>query len=234
VRQLPLLASASAGVTMTIEGALVMSTDYSIARLCRCGDRGALAAALQDTRQRTLQLLDAYAARLGETLPIPYSTQLNPPLWEVGHVAWFYDIWIARNPQCELGLAADPDCARPDGRLPGADALYNSSLVKHTTRWSLPLPDLPATRAYLAASLAETLELLASAAETEDSLYFYQLSLFHEDMHAEAATYMAQALDIPLPAHLRPWERRLLLQVSGPTPGGQNDISTSSVEEELR
>lgn len=186
-----------------------MTNDYSIARLCRCGDRGALAAALQDTRQRTLQLLDAYVARLGETLPIPYSTQLNPPLWEVGHVAWFYDLWLARNPQRDLGLAADPNCDRSAGRLPGADALYNSSLVKHATRWSLPLPDLAATRAYLAASLAETLRLLASAAETEESLYFYRLSLFHEDMHAEAATYMAQALDIPLPAHLRPWERRL-------------------------
>lgn len=186
-----------------------MATDYSIARLCRRGDRGVLAAALQDTRQRTLQLLEAHVASLGETLPIPYSTQLNPPLWEVGHVAWFYDIWLARNPQRELGLAADPDCTRPTGRLSGADALYNSSLVKHTTRWSLPLPDLAATRAYLAASLAETLHLIAGAAETGDSLYFYRLALFHEDMHAEAATYMAQALDIPLPAHLRPWERRL-------------------------
>ena len=186
-----------------------MATDYSIARLCRRGDRGALAAALQDTRQRTLHLLDAYVARLGETLRLPYSTQLNPPLWEVGHVAWFYDIWLARNPQRHLGLAADPDCARPAGRLPGADALYNSSLVKHATRWSLPLPDLAATRAYLDASLAETLALLASENETDEALYFYRLSLFHEDMHAEAATYMAQALDIPLPAHLHPWERPL-------------------------
>jgi len=186
-----------------------MATDYSISRLCRCGDRSALALALQDSRRRTLQLLEAYVAKLGETLPIPYSTQLNPPLWEVGHVAWFYDVWIARNPQRPLGLAADPDCARPAGRLPGADALYNSSLVKHTTRWSLPLPDLAATRDYLAESLAETLELLAGAAETEEALYFYRLSLFHEDMHAEAATYMAQALDIPLPAQLRPWARRL-------------------------
>jgi formylglycine-generating enzyme required for sulfatase activity len=40
-------------------------------------------------------------------------------------------------------------------------------------------------------------------------LYFYRLALFHEDMHAEAGTYMAQALGIPLPAHLRPWQRPL-------------------------
>lgn len=186
-----------------------MATDYSIARLARGGDAAFLATALMDARRRTLDLLDAYVARLGPELSIPYSTQLNPPRWEVGHVAWFYDIWIARNPQRHLGLAADPDCPRSQGRMAGADALYNSSLVKHTTRWHLPLPDLAGTLAYLDASLAETLALLAQDATAGRDLYFYQLSLFHEDMHAEAATYMAQALDIPLPPQLRPWERPL-------------------------
>jgi len=186
-----------------------MATDYSTACLARGGDASFIATALQDARRRTLGLLDAYVAKLGPTLRLPYATQFNPTLWEVGHVAWFYDVWIARNPQRHLGLAADPDCQRPAGRLAGADSWYNSSLVKHTTRWDLPLPDLAATQAYLAASLAETLALLATDAAAGRDLYFYQLSLFHEDMHAEAATYMAQALDIPLPAHLRPWERSL-------------------------
>ncbi len=45
---------------------------------------------------------------------------------------------------------------------------------------------------------------MADADETDDALYFYRLSLFHEDMHAEAAIYMAQALDIALPAGLMP------------------------------
>ena len=140
---------------------------------------------------------------------MPYSTQLNPPLWEVGHVGWFQDYWIARSRQRALGIGCEPDHERPDGRLPGADALYDSSNVAHATRWHLPLPDLAATRAYLAEGLAETLQLLAREAETPESLYFYRLALFHEDMHAEAATYMAQALDLPLPAALRPTERGL-------------------------
>ena len=71
-----------------------------------------------------------------------------------------------------------------------------------TTRWQLPLPDLAATRAYLAEGLAETLALLATTPETDDELYFFRLVLFHEDMHTEAAIYMAQALGIPLPAAL--------------------------------
>lgn len=186
-----------------------MEDTSTLARLTRSSGKNWLAAALQDARRRTLGLLDAYVAGLGERLAVPYSPQLNPPLWEVGHVAWFYDIWIARNPQRDRGLAADPDCPRSPGRLPGADAWYNSSRVQHETRWHLPLPALAETRAYMAASLAETLEILADTAETEDALYFHRLALFHEDMHAEAAVYMAQALAIPLPAHLRPWQRPL-------------------------
>jgi formylglycine-generating enzyme required for sulfatase activity len=183
--------------------------DISPAIAARTQGREVLAAGIRDARQRTLGLLDACVARLGETLTVPYSTQLNPPRWEAGHVAWFYDVWIARSRQRHLGIACDPDHERLPGRLAGADALYDSSRVRHDTRWNLPLPDLAATRAYLADSQAETLALLATEAETADALYFYRLSLFHEDMHAEAATYMAQALDIPLPAPLRPAERAL-------------------------
>jgi iron(II)-dependent oxidoreductase len=172
------------------------------ASIARAGDREALALALRDSRARTLILLDAYVAALGEALVVPYSAQLNPPLWETGHVAWFQDYWIARSRQRELGIACDPDHERLAGRLPQADALYNSSRVAHVTRWALPLPGLVATRDYLGASLDETLALLADADETDDALYFYRLSLFHEDMHAEAAIYMAQALDIALPAGL--------------------------------
>lgn len=174
----------------------------SPADAARTGGRDTLAHALRDARTRTLSLLDAYAEALGPTLPVPYSEQLNPPLWEAGHVGWFQDYWIARNRERVLGIRCDPDHERPRGRLPQADSLYNSSRVAHTTRWELPLPDVEATRAYLAEGLAETLALLAATGETDDELYFFRLVLFHEDMHSEAAIYMAQALGIPVAATL--------------------------------
>ncbi|MBI5898479.1 MAG: SUMF1/EgtB/PvdO family nonheme iron enzyme [Rhodocyclales bacterium] len=177
-------------------------SDIDAAVAARSGTRVALATALTDSRATTLALLDAYVAALGESLVVPYSVQLNPPLWETGHVAWFQDWWIARSRQRERGIACDPDHLRPEGRMANADALYNSSRVAHVTRWALPLPPLAMTRDYLAASLDETLALLASAEESDDGLYFYRLALFHEDMHAEAAIYMAQALDIALPESL--------------------------------
>lgn len=177
-----------------------MNVDTARSEAARRGGRQLLAAALADSRACTLALLDAYAVALGESLTIPCSPQLNPPRWEAGHIGWFQDYWIARNRQRAMGIACDPDHRRPAGRLAQADALYNSSKVAHATRWQLDLPDLAATRAYLAAGLAETLTLLAATPETDADLYFFRLVLFHEDMHGEAGIYMAQALDIPLPA----------------------------------
>lgn len=186
-----------------------MTTDYSTATHARNADAATLAQMLQDTRRRTLALLDAYADALGPELCIPYAPELNPPRWEVGHVAWFQDYWLTRNPQRPLGLAANPDAARPPGREAQADGWFNSSEVPHATRWSLPLPDLARTRDYLAASLQDNLALLADDGRQGNDLYFYQLALFHEDMHAEAAVYMAQTLGIPLPASLLTGARTL-------------------------
>jgi ergothioneine biosynthesis protein EgtB len=164
----------------------------------RCAGRGALADALRDSRADTLATFDAYATALPD-LVVPRRDELNPPLWELGHVGWFQEYWLARNPQRSRGSAADPDVPRPEGVRAGADALYNSSRVAHGTRWSLPLPDAEATRADLEAQLAATLALLAEAPDDgDDALYFFRLSLFHEDMHHEAALYMAQGLGIAI------------------------------------
>lgn len=157
-----------------------------------------LAQALRRSRQRTLALFAATEAALGPALAVPRRPELNPPLWELGHIGWFADWWITRNPQHHQGLRADPDTARRPARQAAravdADALFNSSQVPHASRWHLPLPDAAATRADLAASLSDTLALLERAPETDAGLYFFRLALVHEDMHAEAAVYMAQTL----------------------------------------
>jgi gamma-glutamyl hercynylcysteine S-oxide synthase len=161
----------------------------------RQGDATALAAALQASRHDTL----AQVRRLQQALPglqVPRWPTLNPPLWELGHIGWFQDFWLARNPQREAGVRADPLAPRHAPRRPGADALYNSSTVAHASRWTLALPDADATRADLADQLAATLALLAAADATADALYFFRLALVHEDMHHEAGLYMAHALDI--------------------------------------
>jgi iron(II)-dependent oxidoreductase len=172
---------------------------WAEAHAARTASASLLATLLQASRARTLALVEAYEAALGATLPVPCSAQLNPPLWELGHIGWFQEFWLARNPQRQLGVKANPDAPRMASCLPHADALYNSSLVAHASRWHLPLPDLQATKAFLKDSLDSTLALLASEVASDAALYFYRLALFHEDMHGEAAVYMAQALGITLP-----------------------------------
>ena len=172
------------------------------AQAARTASPQALAQCLRASRARTLALLEAYEAALGPALVVPCSPQLNPPRWELGHIGWFQEFWLARNPQRGLGVQADPQAARRPSLLPRADALYNSSVVAHDSRWQLQLPDLHTTRTYLQATLDQTLALLAAETTDDAALYFYRLALFHEDMHGEAAIYMAQALGIALPPAL--------------------------------
>ncbi|MBT9595401.1 MAG: SUMF1/EgtB/PvdO family nonheme iron enzyme [Vitreoscilla sp.] len=157
----------------------------------------ALAAALRDSRHRTLATFARVESALGPGLVVPQWRTLNPPLWELGHIGWFQSHWLARNPVWRSGWRADPTVPRHPGRRPNADALYDSSHVPHDSRWSLDLPSAEATRADLAAQLDDTLALLAEAPDDDDALYFFRLALLHEDMHHEAALYMAQALGLP-------------------------------------
>lgn len=167
----------------------------------RNADHIALEAALNEGRTALLQYLEVYRRSLGDdTLRVPCTLELNLPLWELGHLAWFEEYWIARNTQRALGIAADPEVPRRAPLLGDADTLYNSSQVAHAARWQLPLPDLTRTLAYLASVREITLSLLAeqSSLSDDNALYFFRLALFHEAMHREAWIYMAQTLGITL------------------------------------
>lgn len=159
-----------------------------------------LAQALQASRLDTLATFALYEeALMGHGFVVPQDAELNPPLWELGHIGWFQTHWLGRNPQRLRGAAADPFVPRLPPERRNADALYDSSQVAQHTRWSLPFPDAQATRADLAAGLAQSLALLAQSPQHDSGLYFHRLCLFHEDMHHEAALYMAQALGILVP-----------------------------------
>ncbi|CAN7338233.1 SUMF1/EgtB/PvdO family nonheme iron enzyme [Variovorax paradoxus] len=167
----------------------------------RAGPPASVRAALLAARRRTLDLADDFRAALGDAYPgIGYAPELNPPLWELGHVAWFQEWWIGRNRQRARGVACEPDHAREPSLLPQADAWYDSSRVAHRTRWALPLPDAEATRGYLERTFAQTLALLDELPPDahDDALYFFRLVALHEAMHAEAAAYMAEGLGISL------------------------------------
>src|SRR5262245_42505866 len=124
---------------------------------------------LQAARSRTLSLSQDVA---GERLLGPRLTIVNPPLWEIGHLAWFQEYWCLRY----RGASAP---AAPS-QLTGADKLYDSAKVGHSTRWDLPLPDIAATLKYLEQVLEGVLERLAREGATEHLQYFAQLAALHE------------------------------------------------------
>lgn len=126
---------------------------------------------------------------------LPLHDEWNPPEWEAGHIAWFQEFWIARNPDRSMGWEADPNQVRLSSLMQDSDLLYHSSLISHDPRWSLPLPSPDQLEQYLDDTLAQTLRLLeklkeeAGASQSDRTLYFFRLALYHELMHAEAAIY---------------------------------------------
>ena len=173
----------------------------------RRAGQGPLSLALIDARNHTLQLFGQFQQSLESVnFEVPLLATVNPPLWELGHVGWFQEWWIGRNMQRALGTRCEPVHARLPSIEPHADRWWDSDHVPHATRWSLDLPDMNASRAYLLDTLESTLELLEKtigAGNSDDALYFYRLCLFHEDMHGEAFVITAQTLGLTLDKPLR-------------------------------
>lgn len=153
-----------------------------------------LSLALIDSRNRTLRWLAAFEPHLDELVP---STTVDPPWWLVGHAAWFQEYWIARFPQRQRGEAADGASVRLGSIEPRYDDLFDPSCHDRPQRWALSCPELGALRHYLAESLETTLDLLSGSADDDAALYFYRLSLYHEDALGEALAVAAQALQLP-------------------------------------
>ncbi|HEX6706844.1 MAG TPA: selenoneine synthase SenA [Albitalea sp.] len=176
----------------------IAGTDIRSPHMRRAG-KELLSLALMDVRNRTLRWISLFDDALAaQGLAVPVSPELSPPLWSLGHAGWFQERWIARNVHRQRGDASDPSAPRLAPLLPDADRWYDPAQVAHDERWQLDLPDLASTRQYLADTMDVTLELLESAEESDAGLYFYRLSLFHEDQQGEALAEMAQALDLPL------------------------------------
>ncbi|HSK29770.1 MAG TPA: SUMF1/EgtB/PvdO family nonheme iron enzyme [Candidatus Limnocylindria bacterium] len=143
-------------------------------------DAQQLIATMREFRHRTLALVDDLddGQMIGPRLAI-----VNPPLWEIGHVAWFQEFWALRHLR-----GAKPVMAN-------ADQFYNSSDVAHDTRWELLLPGREQTLSYMKAVLDRCIEHIDGKSElAAQEFYFYWLATFHEGMHAEALAYTRQTL----------------------------------------
>ena len=146
-----------------------------------------LAAALRDARQRTLAL---YGHLDLESVRFPCIPVVNPPLWELSHIAWFQEHWCLR-------YAPSKGAAASASLLPDADSFFDSARIPHDTRWNLPYPPAKRLRRYMDETLEATLDRLTRA--PDEMRYFFELSLLHEDMHGEALLMSLQSLGLPAP-----------------------------------
>lgn len=140
---------------------------------------------VQDAGRRTEALI---ADLSDEQLMGPLLPTVNPMRWEVGHVAYFYEAMLLR----VLGRKAP--------LLAGNDTLYDSFVVAHDDRWSLPMPDRAGTLAYLSRVRELVCERLQAECGPQET-YLTLLGVFHEDMHDEALLWARQTHGFPLP----PW-----------------------------
>ena len=162
--------------------------------------RDALSVALMDARNHTLQIFGMLATTLeAGGFSVAQEADVNPPLWELGHIGWFQEWWIGRNTQRLRGLACDSQPPRLMSVEPQADNWWSDSQVPHAARWSAGLPDFAHTRAYLLTTLETTLDLLEKSDGSDAALYFFRLALFHEDLRGETLITLAQTLGLALP-----------------------------------
>src|SRR5262249_5561482 len=135
--------------------------------------------ALTEARSRTFELV---ADLSDEQMLGPHLDIVNPPLWEIGHVAWFQEKWTLRHLRQRIPI------------FNSVDELYDSAAISHDTRWDLRLPSRGDTLAYMRQVLECVIDGVGSRALSEKEEYFPLLPLYHEYMHSEAITYTRQTL----------------------------------------
>lgn len=157
-----------------------------------------LAAAMQDARNYTLALFDRFlAAGMDDPAQVPYLPIINPPLWELGHIAWFAEWFTLREARSSHPAAAQHPCL-----LDAGDRWFDSGNVAHATRWTLDLPDTAVLQNYANEVFNRITDKLAHLPNDARALYPYRLVLAHEDMHGEAFAYTLQTLGLDLPPQL--------------------------------
>ena len=139
---------------------------------------------LTDTHARTLELLQGLDSEqiMGPRFPV-----VNPLLWEIGHVAWFYEQFILR-----MLYGYKPV-------LENGDSIYDSIAIEHSVRWDLPLLRLEDCLKFIDTVRHRLIDRLEGEYASEQDSFIYQFAAFHQDMHNEAYSYTRQTLAYPTP-----------------------------------
>jgi iron(II)-dependent oxidoreductase len=171
-----------------------------------------VAAALERTREATLQLLEPLD---DEVLVAQVSPIMSPLVWDLAHIGWFEELWLVRR-----GADGEPSLA-------GFDDLYDAFRHERAERSSLPILKPEEARAYLESVRRQTRTMLE---DESHGAYVYWLVVQHELQHQETMlqTLQLSGFAYQTPAHdeLRPApEPEDVLVSAGPFMLGTNDRS---------
>jgi ergothioneine biosynthesis protein EgtB len=182
-----------------------------------------LAEALRHARDYTLSLFECFAAAgMDVSERVPQLRIVNPPLWELGHIAWFAEWFILRD-----AASSDPADAVGNCLLTRGDGWFDSARVPHRSRWTLDLPSAGALKTYCHEVLDRVLDKLSREPNDDAALYPYRLALAHEDMHGEALLYTLQTLGLAAPERA-PRDEQALFAPSGiGFPGGTIQLGSA-------
>ena len=131
------------------------------------------------------QLVDTLA---DDQLQVPYHPGVNPPLWEMGHSSFFYEVFVLDL----LDGTASYD--------PAMDDLWDSFHIDHQDRWSRELfPGRDRTREYMLTIYDRIARRIREQPLDEQALYLYRYAIYHQHMHIESMTWCRQTVGYPAP-----------------------------------
>jgi ergothioneine biosynthesis protein EgtB len=174
----------------------------------------ALAAALRDSRKvllsRVTDLDDAQWR-------FPYRVGVNPIPWELGHVGWFGEFWVLRGPH-RVDSHGFVNAQHPP-RFVGPDDCFDSARLAHARRWDIEPVSRQALLDRLQAQLEACVATVPADGRDDQAAYMHRLTLFHEDMHAEALAWLRGVLGFGPPpgCELPPVVRQSELHMDGGT-----------------
>ncbi|MDO8653237.1 MAG: SUMF1/EgtB/PvdO family nonheme iron enzyme [Undibacterium sp.] len=154
-----------------------------------------LASMLSEAHDYTLSLFECLATVQSERPNhLADAIDFNPPLWDLGHLAWFTEWVILRDAQQKTSLHG----LRSSMLSKGDDWFASHRL----SRDSDPIQHLPKAGqliTYKNEVLDRVLDKLSRTANTDDSLYPFRMALAHEDGYAEYWTTLLQTLGLRAP-----------------------------------
>ncbi|WP_439509946.1 selenoneine synthase SenA [Marinimicrobium koreense] len=153
-------------------------------------DRDSLLQALDDTHHRMHELVEALG---NDRLQVPYHPGVNPPLWEFGHCAFFYEVFVRK----ALDGVASYD--------PSMDEIWDSFHLDHEDRWRADLfPGKADTLRYVDAIHQAIRQRILEQPLTDQAHYLTKYAIFHQNMHLESMIWCRQTEGYPVPPGSRP------------------------------